>query len=54
MKVAYLNMTHTSEKCPAVFKQYSNGGVRACGRPNIGHGNCVGLKFPSKNIKKNL
>ena len=51
MKVAYLNMTHTSEKCPAVFKLYSNGDVRACGRPYSGHGNCVGLKFPSKNIK---
>ena len=31
MRVAYLNMTDSSEKCPDVFRLYSENGVRACG-----------------------
>ena len=33
MRVAYLNMTDSSEKCPDEFRLYSENGVRACGRP---------------------
>ena len=31
MRVAYLNMTDSSEKCPEGFRLYSENGVRACG-----------------------
>ena len=31
MRVAYLNMTDSSEKCPNGFRQYSENGIRACG-----------------------
>ena len=31
MRVAYLNMTDSSEKCPDGFRLYSENGVRACG-----------------------
>ena len=33
MRVAYLNMTDSSEKCPDGFRLYSENGVRSCGRP---------------------
>ena len=33
MRVAYLKMTDSSEKCPDEFRLFSENGVRACGRP---------------------
>ena len=51
MRVAYLNMTDSSKKCPDGFKLYSKNGVRACGRPVSSGGSCVGLTFPSDNIE---
>ena len=51
MKVAYLNMTDSSEKCPDKFRLYSKNGVRACGRPVSSGGSCVGITFPSGNIE---
>ena len=51
MRVAYLNMTDSSEKCPDEFRLYSENGVRACGRPVSSGGSCVGITFSSGNIK---
>ena len=51
MRVAYLNMTDSSEKCPDGFRLYSENGVRACGRPVSSGGSCVGITFPSGNIE---
>ena len=51
MRVAYLNMTDSSEKCPDEFRLYNENGVRACGRPVSSGGSCAGIKFPSRNIK---
>ena len=50
MRIAYLNMTDSSEKCPDGFQLYSKNGVRACGRPVSSGGSCVGMTFPSGNI----
>ena len=50
-RVAYLNMTDSSEKCPDEFRLYSENGVRACGRPFTSEGSCVGTTFPSGNIE---
>ena len=50
-RVAYLNMTDSSEKCPNGFRLYSDNGVRACGRPVSSGGSCVGVTFPSGNIE---
>ena len=50
-RVAYLNMTDSSEKCPDGFRLYNESGVRACGRPVSSGGSCVGITFPSGNIK---
>ena len=51
MRVAYLNMTDSSEKCPDGFRLYSENGVRACGRPVSNGGSCVGITFPSGSIE---
>ena len=51
MRVAYLNMTDSSEKCPDEFSLYSENGVRACDQPVSSEGSCVGIAFPSGNIE---
>ena len=51
MRVAYLNMTDSNEKCPDEFRLYSENSVRACGRPVSSGGSCVGITFPSGNIE---
>ena len=51
MRVSYLNMTDSSEKCPGGFTLYSENGVRACGRPVSSRSSCVGITFSSGNIK---
>ena len=51
MRVAYLNMTNSSEKCPDEFRLYSENGVRSCGWPVSSEGSCVGITFPSGNIE---
>ena len=50
MRVAYLNMTDSSEKCPNKFRLYSENGVRACGRPVSSGGSCARITFSSGNI----
>ena len=50
MRVAYLNMTDSNEKCPDEFRLYSKN-VRACGRPVSSGGSCAGITFPSGNIE---
>uniref|UniRef100_A0A1X7UPJ1 Fibrinogen C-terminal domain-containing protein n=1 Tax=Amphimedon queenslandica TaxID=400682 RepID=A0A1X7UPJ1_AMPQE len=50
-RIASLNMTDPNEKCPTQFRTYSEDGVRACGRPDTNSGSCVGITFPSKDIK---
>ena len=51
IRVAYLNATNSSEKCPDGFRLYSENGVRACGRPVSSGGSCVGITFLSGNIE---
>ena len=50
-RIASLNMTDPNEKCPTQFRNYSQDGVRACGRPVTNSGSCVGITFPSRDIK---
>ena len=50
-RIASLNMTDPNEKCPTQFRLYSQGGVCACGQPVTSGGSCVGITFPSKDIK---
>ena len=51
MRIAYLNMSDSCEKCPDEFRLYNENGVRACGRPVKSGGSCVGITFPSRNIE---
>uniref|UniRef100_A0A1X7U8S7 Fibrinogen C-terminal domain-containing protein n=1 Tax=Amphimedon queenslandica TaxID=400682 RepID=A0A1X7U8S7_AMPQE len=50
-RIASLNMTDPNEKCPTQFRTYSENGVLACGRPVTNSGSCVGITFPSRDIK---
>ena len=51
MKVAYLNMSDSTEECPPGFRLYDENGVRACGRPQSSPaGYCQSVKFPSYSI----
>ena len=51
MRIAYLNMADSCEKCPDEFRLYNEDGVRACGRPVNSGSSCVGITFPSRNIE---
>uniref|UniRef100_A0A1X7SLS2 Fibrinogen C-terminal domain-containing protein n=1 Tax=Amphimedon queenslandica TaxID=400682 RepID=A0A1X7SLS2_AMPQE len=50
MRIANLDMTKAIS-CPTGFRLYTNGGVRACGRPVTSSGSCVGKIFSSSGIK---
>ena len=50
MRIANLNMTQATS-CPTEFRLYTNGGVRACGRPVTSSGSCAGKIFSSSGIK---
>ena len=51
MRVAYLNMSDSTEECPPGFRLYDVNGVRACGRPQSSPaGYCQSVKFPSYSI----
>ena len=47
-RLAYLNMSDSTQNCPSGFRLYQSGGVRACGRS--GSGGCVSVQFPSNGI----
>ena len=47
MRVAYLNMSDSTEEYPPGFKLYQSGGIRACGRQSSNSGSCQSVKFPS-------
>ena len=49
-KLAYLDMTDSTENCHSGFKLYQSGGVRACGRATSSGGSCTSVQFPSNGI----
>ena len=49
-RLAYLDMTDSTENCPSGFKLYQSGGVRACGRAKSNVGSCTSVQFPSNGI----
>ena len=49
-RLAHLDMTDSTEKCPSGFRLYQSGGVRACGRPVTSNGSCESVQFPSNGI----
>ena len=51
MRVAYFNMSDSTEECPPGFRLYQSGGVKACGRQSSNSGSCQStVTFPSYNI----
>ena len=49
-RLAYLDMTDSTQNCPSGFRLYQSGGVRACGRATSNGGNCTSIQFPSNGI----
>ena len=49
-RLAYLNMSESTENCPSGFKLYQSGGVRGCGRATSSVGSCTSVQFPSNGI----
>ena len=49
-RLAYLNMSNSTENCPSGFRLYQSGGVRACGRETSSGASCVSVQFPSNGI----
>ena len=50
-RIAYLDMSDSTEECPPGFRLYQSGGVRACGRQSTNSSGCQStVKFPSYNI----
>ena len=49
-RLAYLNMSNSTETCPSGFRLYQSGGVRACGRATSSGGSCTSVQFPSNGI----
>ena len=49
-RLAYLDMTDSTENCPSGFRLYQSGGVKACGRATSNGGSCTSVQFPSNGI----
>ena len=49
-RIAYLDMSDSTEECPPGFKLYQSGGVRACGKQSSSGPGCQSVKFPSNGI----
>ena len=49
-RLAYLDMTDSTENCPSGFKLYQSGGVKSCGRASSSGGSCTSVQFPSNGI----
>ena len=48
-RLAYLDMSDSTQNCPTGLRLYQSGGVRACGSPSMGAG-CASIQFPSNGI----
>ena len=40
-RVAHLNMSDPTQRCPSAWREYSTNGTRACGRPRTFRSNCA-------------
>ena len=49
-RIAYLDMSDSTEVCPPGFKPYQSGGVKACGRQSSSGPGCQSVKFSSYGI----
>ena len=50
-RLAYLDMSDSTENCPTGFRLYESNGVRACGRATSSVGSCQSVQFPSNGIR---
>ena len=48
-QVAHLNMSDPSQQCPSIWREYTNNGIRACGRPTSTTGSCAAKCYLTSN-----
>ena len=48
-RLAYLDMSDSTQNCPSGFRLYQSGGIRACGRTET-YASCVSVTYPSNGI----
>ena len=48
-QVAHLNMSDPSQQCPSVWKEYTQNGIRACGRPSVSIASCATKRYLTSN-----
>ena len=41
-RVAYLNMSNSSQQCPSAWREYNSNGIRTCARTDSNTGSCPG------------
>ena len=44
-RVAYLDMSDSSQQCPSTWREYGTGNIRVCGRANRIVGSCSSISF---------
>ena len=44
-RVAYLDMSDSSQQCPSAWREFTSDGIRACARPNSVQGSCPGTCY---------
>ena len=49
-RLAYLDMTDSTENCPSGFRLYQSRGATVCGRATSSVGSCTSVQFPSNGI----
>ena len=46
-RVAHLNMSNSSQRCPSAWREFSTSGVRGCRRPETSSGSCPATFYPT-------
>ena len=45
--VGFLNMSDPAEVCPSAWMEYSENGIRCCGRPRTSQASCASISYPT-------
>ena len=53
VRVAFLNMSDSSQQCPPTWMEFNNGAGRTCGRPSTSGGSCVSTHYSTNNLEYN-
>ena len=52
-RVAFVNMSDSSQQCPPTWMEFNNGAGRTCGRPSTSGGSCPSTHYSTNNLEYN-